>query len=549
MIINDLFQSASISNTNELNNKQNEITTKYGSYLLSQVRNQLQQDSSLSAVKKYLLNDPEAYTCLLILTCEDPIGSSTFRTFSDAPQLAYAIYAPLNEAENLFIDTLVSAVLAGNNINLANGQSPLASETLIKAQIVNELKGTGVDLDQPDAQVMDAYQRAVDTGAYNYMVECFLNTGEVNIDEVTEDTKNEMAIFLTTLNLNHDMVAASIGLDPVDGRYKFIDDNMESYMSLAWVHALQVASGDNDPISQVYGQGLISNWSYNVDLFEAYEPIQIITENIQAAGALFYAYCMDVHLGIFDVAQKLTDLWSNGTLKLSQRHREATTKLYRYDKKLKNRMTREERHVTYKQVFGLGEVSMLGHGVENKEFPNLFDGLLNQVVEFVEKTEGLEHGHQTVSTQSLSQATALLQYNATEHCTGKPLLEVMAFNAWISDCIELIRDPDIGAQITGGSSHLWGIIDTVHRNHLGGQINVSAAKHVTVEGNKIFQFLSGFNHARRNNTDFSPLLDSCESYILHYSQLSSRRTVSRDMPNEFQEDFAEVIHDDFENWD
>lgn len=544
MILDNLWNSAGISSATDLSTQRDAITNEYGSYLLSEVKTQLQNDSSLSNVKKYIISDEEAYLCILLISTKD--GNGAFRPFSDAIQMSYSVKMTLNETENLYISLLIDNVLASNSIDLNANSSAIFSATLIKTQIQNELKRTGVDLANPDGQVMLAYQISKDFGPYNYIVECYLNTGEVETNNVDQSMKDEMAKYLFSLNLNLSTVAASIGPNSnnVD---VFIDNNVDGYLAQAWSHALRVASGDDDPISQVYGQGLITPWDYSVDLFDDIEDIEIIPTNILAAGALYYIYWLD-ELGIFEAVDMIVMLWMRGSLSIPQG--EASTMIYRYYKKRDDRMTKEERAISYRQAFGLGNASVIQGGMENTNFKPLMDNLMNQVVEYIHKIEGLDSGQGSVSIEGLSQSIRDLQYNISSNIVGMVQQGSQELHAQLQECINILRHPEIVAQLAGGRQrNMWTVLERVLKEYLKRPANISAAKTVAVEGNKMFSFIAKFDHFRRHSINYSPLLTSAEASIIAQSQLNGNQDFSSSSIEDSMADFAEVLEDDFDNWD
>lgn len=545
MITHNLWTSAGINSAADLITEQNNLTNKYGSYLLSQVKSHLEGDTSLSEVKRFIVSDQEAYLCILLMTCKD--GNNGFRQFSDAPQLVFAAKLTLEEAENKYIDVLIDDILANNSINLTNTGSNILSSTLIKSQIHGQLKQMGVKLDNTAQQVMDAYYTAKSIGPYHYIVDCYLNTGDVNTDDVDQSMKDEMARYLYTLNLNLDLVVQSID------QGKFKDDNFDGYLSQAWTHALRVRSGDNDPINQVFGDGAVSTWDFSVDYFDDAEDLEVNPENIKLTGALYYIHWLD-ELGVFDAVNYITLMWARGSLDVTLNGNSsgsgAASKLYKYFKRNDSRLSKEERMMIYRQVFGLGNVPVLDGGIENRDFARLQDNLMNQVVEYINKIEGSGTNREAVSIEGLSQAIIDLRHNADQFNRGKVAQDAHELHAQLQDCFNILRDPEIAAQLAGGRHrNMWTVLERVLRDHLGKQPNISAYKTAAVEGNRMFNIIADFNHNRRHSEmdRISALLKSAEAFIVARSQMAPQENVVVD--ELLQDTFEDVIEDDFENWD
>ena len=491
MIIDNLWQSAGITTANDLIVEQNNLTSKYGSYILSQVKSLIENDANLSQVQKYLLRDSEAYLCMLLITCKDSGGN--YQSFSDAPQIVYALKLTLKETENKFIDLLIDDVLASNSISISSGANSILSITLIKSQVVSELKNQELQVDNPDAQVLNAYYRAKSIGPYNYIVECFLNTGEVQLDEVDDELKQEMARYLYTLNLNLDSMSAAIS------NGQFINDSFDGYLSQAWSHALRVKSGDNDPINQVFGDGNLASWNGQVDYFEGIETQELKPANIKFSAALYYILWFDF-AGVFDAVNSITLKWAQGALDVTfdgNSGGDTASKLYKYFKRNDSRLTKEERMMIYRQVFGIGNVPVIHGGMENHDFQALLDNLMDKVVDYISKVENNSGDKTNISIEGISHSMLNLGSNVGNHSGGKIGQDTHELYAQLQDCFSILKDPEIAAQLAGGrNKSMWEVLKKVLRE-MGRNINIPAYKTAAIEGNRLLNIIANFQLCKK----------------------------------------------------
>lgn len=502
------------------------------SLVVSSVRDLLAAES-FDDLERAILADRKSYTALLRRAIALVTGG---QAISPAPNaVKFHLMQLLADAANRIISEAVLRYFSDQHI---------AADPSIQANVIDRLKNSGLNVQDPFGSIAVVYQAVRELGNLPFLVDSWFNRGEVLPGRDTETVKNEMVNFLRTLNLNTALIDTETN---TNGIVVLKDCGFDEYFAGAYQHALRVNSGQEDPIFQVYNPNYNSTWNLNVDYFDDVEEQSIVPDHIRAAGALYYCYMMGEVMGLYHVVDYLTLMWARGSLALSQG--EASTKLYRYYKRRDDRMTVEERAMTWKQVLNLGDAPTLQNVVSNLEFSSLFDSMLREVVEFMTKTENFDSGSGNVSPESIYISIHGLQGNLSAYMVGKPLADVHELYAQLKDCLDILKCDEIRDQLGGGrNKNIWTVISRVLRDHLHRQINVSAAKAAAVEVHKLFDFVARFDYSRRNYTVLRDFLRSTEAFILAQEQLSgafpSHNPASHETPSSPSNKGG-----DFDDWD
>ena len=153
-------------------------------------------------------------------------------------------------------------------------------------------------------------------------------------------------------------------------------------------------------LKNVYSDVSVDTFDYKVDYFETIEEQAIERAHIMGAAVLFYTKVLSDDMGLLRVADAIIMAWSKGKLDIP--HGETATKLYRYYKLRKDRMTAEERNMFYKIVFNTGSAEVLENSVVNTDFSRLWNSLMQETVKYIQKYEEVsnaeEFGSKVVST-------------------------------------------------------------------------------------------------------------------------------------------------------
>lgn len=474
------------------------------SILVSGVRDSLAVES-FADLERAVLADRKSYTALLRRAIALATGGQA--TAPVPSGVKFHLMQLLSDAANRIVSEVVQRYFTDQHIT---------ADPSMQASVIDRLKSTGINVQDPFSSVALVYQAVRELGNLPFLVDSWLNRGEVLPDKVTDTIKSEMVNFIRTLNLNTVLIQTETN---AAGLVVLKDSAFDEYFAGAYQHALRVNSGQEDPIFQVYNPNYSSAWNLNVDYFDDVEEQSIVPDHIRAAGALYYCYMMGEVMGLYHVVDYLTLMWARGSLALSQG--EASTKLYRYYKRRDDRMTTEERAMTWKQVLNLGDAPTLQNVVSNIEFSSLFDSLLREVVEFMTKTENFDSGSGNVSPESIYISIHGLQANLSAYMVGKPLADVHELYAQLKDCLDILKCDEIRDQLGGGrNKNIWTVISRVLRDHLNRQINVSSAKAAAVEVHKLFDFLARFDYSKRQYTTLRDFLRSTEAFILAQEQLT-----------------------------
>jgi hypothetical protein len=505
------------------------------SLTLSEVRDLVMQET-LDEAERIVLGDRRSYTALIWRAIYLAGGANGVPASS---AVLFHLMQLVGDAINRYIAEVTIAYFASQN---------MVVQPSMQSAVESRLQTQGINVMDPYSSVAAAYQLLRQLGNLPQLVNAFFHKGEIRSDRVNDAIKAEMVNYLQTLNLNTDNISY-VPHPTLAGEIELTTGDYDEYFAAAYQHALRVSSGQEDPIFQVYNPNYTSQWNLDVDYFEDVEEQAIMPEHIRAAGALYYCYILGEVMGLYHVVDHLTLMWARGSLALSQG--EASTKLYRYYKRRDDRMTPEERGVTWKQVLNLGDGPVLQNMVINTEFTTLMDSLLREVVEFMAKTESFDSGSGNVSSESIYISMHGLQGNLSSYMVGKPLSDVHELYAQLKDCLDILKSEEILDQIGGGRrKSIWTGAAKVLREQMGRNINVSAAKTAAVEVHKIFDFISRFEYSRRHYTSLSTFIRSTEAFILAQEQIEGSGTGYQGAgSNGSLAAPSSQAGDDFDDWD
>lgn len=303
----------------------------------------------------------------------------------------------------------------------------------------------------------------------------------------------------------------------------------DEYFILAYNEALKTSAAADDPIDTARIKGGQATWNFQVDGFESVDRQGVIPANIKAAGALDYVYTIGEVMRVFDVANALVLRWASGMLDIPEGA--TASALYRFHKLRNERNTPAERAMLHKRVLNKGNGKLLSNMVVNTAFSGLWHQLMAEVAEYIRKSERSKDVW--VSKSSLYQATKNLQYNLTEHMTGMSHVQVTEDYAHLQEALDILRSDEILTNFGGRRKSLWSVLEQVAKEDLGVMIPTSTLRSLAVEGNKIFQWVAGYEtEAAVRATDFDRLLSAAESWIIAQASLesSSRSKGSHKMP-------------------
>ncbi|MBD2458337.1 hypothetical protein H6G80_30255 [Nostoc sp. FACHB-87] len=292
----------------------------------------------------------------------------------------------------------------------------------------------------------------------------------------------------------------------------------DEYFLLAYNEAVKKSAIADDPIDTARIKGGEVTWNFTVDSFDSFENQGVIPANIKAAGVLDYIYNIGERMRVFDVANALVLRWASGMLDIPGGKTAAA--LYRFHKLRNERNTPAERAMLYKRVLNKGNGKLLSNMVVNEAFPTLWHQLMAEVAEYIRKSERSKDVW--VSKSPLFQATKNLQYNLTEHMTGMSHVQVTEDYAHLQEALDILRSEEIINSFGGRRKSLWSVIEQVAKEDLNTMVATATLRTIAVEGNKIFQWVAGFEtEGAVREADFETLLSAAESWIIAQASMET----------------------------
>lgn len=337
----------------------------------------------------------------------------------------------------------------------------------------------------------------------------------------------------------------------IDDDAKFEAGDYDEYFLLAYNESVKLGTITEDPIDTARIKGGVITWDFSVDSFETIEAQGILPTNIRAAGALDYLYYIGEQMRVFDVVNALVLRWATGSLDIPDG--DTAANLYRFHKLRDERSTPEERAMLYRRVLSKGNGRLLSNMVVNKSFPNLWHKLMSEAAEYIRKSEGSDSDwyDSKVSRAPIEQATKNLQYNLTDFMTGMSHLQVTEDYAHLQEAMEILKAEEILNDFGGRRKSIWTVIEKVGKEDLGVSIPTVVLRTCAVEGNKIFQWIAGFNeYGSVIEGEFENFLDAAEAWIIAQASLEGKQGTSEDDDFDDDEDDFDDDEDDFDNdWD
>jgi hypothetical protein len=393
-----------------------------------------------------------------------------------------------------------------------------------------------------------SYQDVADLGKIPERVSAYLGKGEVDPpSNAAERLQLERGMwrFLQTRRAR------------LDSDARFNTGGYDELLFSAYDNALRVQSGGTDPLDNVYRGDVADSgstaWDFRVDTFETIAAQGIDPRSIRAAGAIDYVFEMGERLRIFDIAEELVHNWSYGLIDVPDGT--AAGKLYRYKKLLDVRDVPVDRGKLYRRVLNKGDAALGSRGIANADFPRIWEALMAEVADYVEKAERLESGRteQTpLSARSLFQAIRELQYNLTEFCNGDAFVRVSEHYAQLQQAVDILKDPDIIASFGGiRRRNMWTVISEVSKSAFGTSPPVSSIVRLAVDGNRIFNLAADFDEGNFSPNELSELIDAGESYIINASLVGEAPSFFDDHEPAAvaeEENDEDAFEDDFEDF-
>jgi hypothetical protein len=216
----------------------------------------------------------------------------------------------------------------------------------------------------------------------------------------------------------------------------------------------------------------------------------IVADNVRAVATLHFSAMLD-GMKVYDVVDRLVALALQGRLPL--RGRDSADRLERYIRSASERMSDGERRGLYART--LGVPGGTADGEPNREFDGLWRRFVSAVSEFAQQrpdalsptTPPRPGQPPAVGQADVRTRAKALALNLSTHGEG---LSVFARNltAEVSQLLDLLRIPEF--QEAFGVRDIWGLVQRVASQELGGSPGVVRRRTMAEQGMRIFAWLA-----------------------------------------------------------
>ena len=364
--------------------------------------------------------------------------------------------------------------------------------------------------DQTPAFLESMLSKKMKYDALPTLVDRYILKGEIDPGHITPLIRQRMIDHLYKMGVKVTMAEAQSS----KGKY-------DEYLALAYSHARRLSSTGNDPVKNLFSDVAVDTFDYKVDYFETIEEQSIDRTHILGAAVLFYTKVLSDDMGLLRIADAIIMAWTQGKLDIP--HGETATRLYRYYKLRKERMTAEERSMFYKIVFNTGNAEVLENSVVNTDFPKLWNSLMQETVKYIQKSETNDSGDEFISKVGIYNSIRNLQYNISVFMTGmiKSLLPEMY--AQLQSAIEIVKQPEVVSQLGQGyQRNMWKVVERIGAEVFNHVPNVSALKTIAIRGHSIFSAIAQFDDAQFSEEEFRKFISDVEEFIVANGQLDGK---------------------------
>ncbi|GAB3389058.1 hypothetical protein GCM10027432_26130 [Lysobacter fragariae] len=228
------------------------------------------------------------------------------------------------------------------------------------------------------------------------------------------------------------------------------------------------------------------------DLDEATD-VEIQRENLHAAQAIYFAYMLE-EMRLPQVVERIVELFRAGLLPLGRGS--AGDYLYNYYKKSADRITEGERRDLYMRLFGAPGGNPSGNE-PNRDFNELWLRFVSAVSSFARQLS-VDRLLRTnipvaVSQEQVRKAGRDLGANLSLHGYGIAYFAATELQSMILEYRDKLSDPEIRGAF--GARDMWGVIDLVNANYLGGTRNTHRYRTQARAGAVVIRWLAN-NHER-----------------------------------------------------
>lgn len=236
------------------------------------------------------------------------------------------------------------------------------------------------------------------------------------------------------------------------------------------------------------------------DLEEAVD-IEIVTENLHAVQAIYFAYQLE-EMRLFQVVERIVDLFRQGLLPLGRGP--VGDYLFNYYKKAAERITEAERRDLYMRVFGAPGGNPATE--PNRDFNELWLRFVSAVSSFSRQltVERMLRNAipMAVSQEQVRKSGRDLGANLSRNGYGIAYFAATELQQSILEFRDVLQNPELRNAF--GARDMWQVIDQVNVNYLGGARNTHRYRTQSRAGAVIVRWIA--NNVQRLSNVAGPVI-------------------------------------------
>ena len=220
----------------------------------------------------------------------------------------------------------------------------------------------------------------------------------------------------------------------------------------------------------------------------------IVGDNIRAAQVI-YSAAMLAELKLFQVVDRLTQLFQLGLLTVNRRS--TGSNLYKYFKEAQLRLSERDRRDLYARTIGIPGGS--DGVVVNREFNDLWLRFIARVAAINRESETkIDTVSAEANELALRRSARELAQNLSLHGAGITLFAAVDLQKQIDFATKLLSDPEVTSAY--GARDMWQVVDQVATIDLGGSANNHRYRTMALTGATIISWLAAnIAKLQRNN--------------------------------------------------
>jgi hypothetical protein len=251
-----------------------------------------------------------------------------------------------------------------------------------------------------------------------------------------------------------------------------------------------------------------------------------------AATADLYYLCLHELLGIWQVMDKLQDLFRAGTLRIW--NGAGALGLYRFDKHNILRYQRRERFRAYRRVFGYTRAEPGPGARPNTEFHGLFVHFIGETAKFwrdkrISEVIRQNAADPTFGSIAIVREAGLQSRNNLKNATyGYVNVLRTETSQALEEAFEVLNAPDLRAQF--GAESAWDVVELVMWQYFHRAVPASAMNRMAIAGRSIIRWLAEPYVLETNRAAFEAQLNQIAEAAEEWISSEEARRISRPTP-------------------